>query len=229
MHLNEAKVLFHARRRLVLRLAASGALGVAGLSGFIGRALAKGDLPPGVHRLEGRLTVNGREAKVGTPVGPDDRVATGPGSRAIIVIKDDAFLLREDTALEFAQSRGVLSRVLVDSGRVLSVFGPKPVEIRVGKALIGIRGTGAYLEKGPDSVYFCLCYGEADLDGPGMATPKRIVTRRHEQPLMISEAGGVMRADPGPFKSHSDDELTLLESLVGRVPPFQGQYPQKPA
>jgi hypothetical protein len=227
MNPNEAKFRFHARRRLVLRLAASGALGIAGLTGFMGRALAKGDVPPGVNRVDGRLTVNGREAKVGTPVGPGDRVATGPGSRAIIVIKDDAFLLRDDTALEFAQSRGALSRVLVDSGRVLSVFGPKPLEIRAGKALIGIRGTGAYIEKGPDSVYFCLCYGEADLDGPGMSTPKRIVTRHHEQPLMISEVGGVMRAEPGPFKNHSDDELTLLESLVGRVPPFEGTYPQK--
>ena len=36
----------------------------------VDRALAKGDLPaiPGVNRLEGRATVNGREAKVGTPV-----------------------------------------------------------------------------------------------------------------------------------------------------------------
>ena len=227
MSQNEVKSLFHARRDFVRRLATSGALGAAGLTGLIGRALAKGDVPPGVNQLDGRLSVNGREAKVGTPVGPGDRVSTGPASRAIIVIRDDAFLLREDTALEFSQSRGTLSRVLIESGRALSVFGPKPLEIRVGKALIGIRGTGAYIEKSPDSVYFCLCYGEADLDGPGMAAPLRIVTRHHEQPLTISESGGILRADPGPFRNHSDAELTLLESLVGRVPPFEGQYPLK--
>jgi hypothetical protein len=214
------------RRSAILKLAASGALGAAGLAGFISRALAKGDLPavPGVNRLEGRATVNGREAKVGTPVGPSDLVATGPGSQAVIVIKDDAFLLRANTTLEFAESRGSLSRILIEAGSVLSVFGKKPVQIKAGKATIGIRGTGAYVEALPAEVYFCLCYGEADLDGPGMAT-RNIVTRHHEQPLLIREGGTAMRADPGPFRNHSDAELTLLESLVGREPPFQGLAP----
>ena len=38
---------------------------------------------------------------------------------------------------------------------------------------------------------------------------------------------GVMRVEPGPFQNHSDDELILLESLVGRKPPFMkdGRYP----
>jgi hypothetical protein len=228
MSSNATKVRLLQRRNIILQLAATGALGAAGLTGFIGRALAKGDLPaiPGVNRLDGRARVNGREAGVGTPVGPNDRVATGPSSQAIIVIKDDAFLLRSNTTLEFAESRGVLSRILIEAGSVLSVFGKKPVQIRANQATIGIRGTGAYLEVRPDEAYFCLCYGEADLDGPGMSSPKRIVTRQHEQPLMITDAGGVMRAQPGPFKNHSDEELTLLESLVGREPPFQGlPYP----
>lgn len=216
------------RRDLIGRLLASGALGSAGLTGFISRALAKGDLPAisGVNRLEGRATVNGKEAKVGTPVGPADRVSTGPGSQAVIVIKDDAFLLRGNTTLEFAASRGVLSRILIETGSVLSVFGKKPVQINANKATIGIRGTGAYFEVSPAEVYFCLCYGEADLDGPGMAT-KTIVTRHHEQPLLIREDTTAMRAAPGPFRNHTDDELTLLEALVGREPPFQGQYPLK--
>ncbi len=217
------------RRKLIQRLAAAGALGSAGLTGFIGRALAKGDLPgiPGVNRLEGRATVNGKEAVVGTPVGPCDRVSTGPGSQAVIVIRDDAFLLRGNTTLEFAESQGTLSRILIEAGSVLSVFGRKALQIKAGKATIGIRGTGAYLEVLPREVYFCLCYGDADLDGPGMAT-KRIVTRHHEQPLVIREGATAVRADPGPFRNHSDAELTLLESLVGREPPFQGKapYPQ---
>ena len=68
-----------ARRRFVSRLAAAAALGAGGITGFIGRALAKGDLPaiPGINQLKGTATVNGRPAVVGTPVGPRDRIATG--------------------------------------------------------------------------------------------------------------------------------------------------------
>jgi hypothetical protein len=36
-----------------------------------------------------------------------------------------------------------------------------------------------------------------------------------------------MKATPGPFRNHTDDELILLESLVGREPPFAGLYPLK--
>ena len=296
------------RRRFVARLAAAGALGAGGLSGFMSRALAKGDLPPGINQLKGTATVNGRAATIGTPVTPRDRIATGPGSTAVVVVGDDAFLVRENTTFEFAETGGVLSRVLIQSGRVLSVFGKKPVVIKArtatigirgtgaylevdpdkvyfclcygeadldgpgstavvvvaddaflvrenttfefaetggvlsrvliqsgrvlsvfGKkpvvikartATIGIRGTGAYLEVDPDKVYFCLCYGEADLDGPGMSAPKRIKTTHHESPLVITDKGGAMAAVPGPVMNHTDDELMLLESLVGREPPF---------
>ncbi|HEX4944338.1 MAG TPA: hypothetical protein VFV55_08290 [Usitatibacteraceae bacterium] len=216
------------RRRFLAR-AASSAFAVGGLSGFMSRALAKGDIAaiPGVNRLEGTVTVNGRPAIVGMPVTASDKVSTGPGSMTVLVIRDDAFLLRADTTLEFAQSGGALSGMLIRAGRVLSVFGRKPVAIRAGNASIGIRGTGAYLEVEPGKVYFCLCYGEADIDGPGLAAPKNVKTTHHEQPLVLSERAGTMAAVPGPFINHSDDELILLESLVGREPPFVGTYPTK--
>jgi hypothetical protein len=219
---DEAERVSRERRRFVLRLAAAGTLGAGGLSAFMSRALAKGDLPaiPGVNQLKGTATVNGRPAAVGTPVTARDKVATGPGSMAVIVIKDDAFLLRDNTTLEFAESGGVLSRLLIGTGRVLSVFGKKPVAIKAATATIGIRGTGAYIEVDPARVYFCLCYGEAELDGPGMSAPRVIRTTHHESPLVITEHGGAMAAVPGPVMNHTDDELILLESLVGREPPF---------
>jgi hypothetical protein len=142
-----------------------------------------------------------------------------------VVVADDAFLVRENTTFAFAETGGVLSRILVQSGRVLSVFGKKPVVIKAANATIGIRGTGAYVEVDPAQVYFCLCYGEADLDGPGMAAPKRIVTTHHESPLVITDRGGAMAAAPGPVINHTDDELIMLESLVGREPPF-GLFPE---
>ena len=217
------------RRQLLSYLAASGALGAAGVSGWISQALASGDLPatPGVNRLEGTATVNGKPAKVGTAVEMGDRVATGPGSQAVIVLKGDAFLMRSQTVIEVQGRDGVLSSLLIGTGKVLSVFAKKPVSVKAANATIGIRGTGAYLEVEAKSVYFCLCYGEADVAGPGMAGVRNVKTEHHEQPLMLREDGGVMRVEPGPFQNHSDDELILLESVVGRQPPFMkdGRYP----
>lgn len=210
-------------------LRAIAAYGAAGASGLVSEALAKGDVPPGVARLDGSATVNGREAKIGTPVNLGDRVATGRSSQAVIVVGSDAFLLRSDTVIEVRGDRGTLTNMLVAAGQVLSVFSKKPVAIKAATASIGIRGTGAYIELNRDSVYFCLCYGEALVEGPGMANAREVKTTHHESPLLLRDDGGIMKVEPGPFQNHSDAELIMLESLVGREPPFtkDGTYPAK--
>jgi len=204
------------------------ALGALSITSIISDALAKGDLPPGVAKLEGSLTVNGRDAGLGTPVKLGDKVATARGSQAVIVVGSDAFLMRSQTIIEFGpSSRGALSDMLIGAGKVLSVFSKKPVAIKAATASIGIRGTGAYIEVNPDSVYFCLCYGEARVEGPGMANAREVKTTHHESPLVLRDVGGIMNVEPGPFQNHSDEELVMLEALVGREPPFMkdGKYP----
>ncbi|HEX7605499.1 MAG TPA: hypothetical protein VF348_02230, partial [Usitatibacter sp.] len=192
-------------RRDWMRFIAAG--GAAAASTRIAQALAKGDLPPGINQLEGTATINGRAAHVGTPVNLGDRVATGRGSQAVIVVGSDAFLVRANTVIEVKGSGGVLSDLVVATGQVLSVFAKKPVAIKAASASIGIRGTGAYIEVNPASVYFCLCYGEALVEGPGMAAARLVKTTHHEQPLLLRDDGGIMRVEPGPFLNHSDAEL----------------------
>ncbi len=210
------------RRRELLRAIAT--LGAAGVSGYLSEALAAGDIPgtPGINRLEGSATVNGKPAKVGTGVTLGDRVATAAGSQAVVVVKGDAFLLGPRTVIEIKGRDGVLTDMLIASGRVLSVFAKKPVAIKAATASIGIRGTGAYIEVEANEVYFCLCYGEALLEVPGTA-PRTVKTTHHEEPLLVT--GSTIA--PGPFRNHTDAELTMLEALVGREPPFMkdGKYP----
>jgi hypothetical protein len=209
------------RRRSLLRIAALG-----GAAAVVARALAKGDMPPGVNQLKGTASVNGKSAAIGTPVALGDRVATGADSQAVLVVGSDAFLMRSNTVIEVKGREGVLSEMIVATGQILSVFSKKPVAIKAATASIGIRGTGAYIEVDAAGVYFCLCYGEALVEGPGMSA-REVKTTHHESPLLMSEAGGVMRVDPGPFRNHSDAELIMLEALVGREPPFirSGVYP----
>jgi hypothetical protein len=209
------------RRRTWLRIVALG-----GASVVIARALAKGDMPPGVNQLRGSATVNGAAARVGTPVKLGDRIATGGDSQAVVVVGADAFLMRSNTTIEVKGRDGVLSDMLVATGQVLSVLSKKPVAIKAATASIGIRGTGAYIEVDPASVYFCLCYGEALVEGPGGAA-REVKTTHHESPLLMTQEPGALRIEPGPFRNHTDAELIMLEALVGREPPFMrsGVYP----
>jgi len=212
------------KRRDALAVIAAGAASMV-----VARALAKGDVPTGVHQIDGVVHVNGQQAHVGTPVRPGDRVTTGQASQAVVVVGGDAFLLRSKTTIELGKGPdGLTSQLLLAAGGVLSVFSKKPLVVKAATASIGIRGTGAYLEMQPGgAVYFCLCYGEAVIDGPGMASGRVVKTSHHEEPLMLREDGSAMKIEPGPFMNHTDAELVMLEALVGREPPFTkgGTYP----
>lgn len=209
----------------IATLAGLGLLGPAGISGVIQDVLAAGDIPaiPGINRVEGKVMVNGAPAKVGTPVKPGDTVTTGKVSMAVVVMAGDAFLLREDSRITFKGKGDLLDEVVVAAGKLLSVFSKRRtagLKVTTRSATIGIRGTGMYLESVEQSRdYFCLCYGEAVVDGKGMPT-KTIKTTHHESPVWLNEGSGTMKVEPGPFLNHTDAELIVLESLVGRKPAF---------
>ena len=217
-----------ARRARLKQLAALGLLGPAGISGLIQEALAKGDVPvvKGINSLTGSVMVNGLAAKAGTPVKPGDKVSTGNGSTAVLVLGKDGFLLRDSTSVTFQESKtkpGLLESVLVTTGKVLAVFASRLDEellIKVPHATVGIRGTGCYLEIQDGRTYFCLCYGEAAVSGIGMTQPKLLKTTHHETPVWLDDRGGVMKVEKAGFVNHNDDELIMLEKLNGREPPF---------
>lgn len=216
------------RRTTLIQLAALGLLGPAGISGYIQEALAKGDAPvlSGIQSLTGSAAINGKDAKVGSAVNPGDRVSTGKDSLAVVVVGKDAYLLRDGTNVAFEQSQskpGVLESVLISTGKVLSVFAKRSengVRVRAANATIGIRGTGCYIEVQDTRTYFCLCYGEAAIDGAGMAQSKIIKTTHHESPVWLDDRGGVMKVESAGFVNHNDSELIMLEKLCGREPPF---------
>lgn len=218
------------RRSLLRALAAAGLFGPAGISGLIRDALAKGNAPiaAGLRKLRGDVTVNSKPAREGQLIGPGDTVVTGRNSEAIYVIGQDAFLQRESSTISFgADATQNLLRVV--TGKLLSVFGKGDRSIQVSTATVGIRGTGCYIEDEGSGVkartYFCLCYGSCELTPS--ATPQEresYSTTHHDKPMYIhNDLTMPKRMVAAGVINHSDDELKLLESLVGRWPPFYGQ------
>ncbi|HKA39495.1 MAG TPA: iron dicitrate transport regulator FecR [Burkholderiales bacterium] len=220
------------RRRLLIQALA---LGLFSLGSPAGRALAAdifgrrpSKLPAGqsIYRLEGTATVNGKPATLATRIGATDTVETGKGSEIVFAVGESAFILRESSriALESKQKDSALITGLrVLTGKLLSVF-PKGRPLQVGTltSTIGIRGTGFYTETDPEQTYFCTCYGVTDIAAtkdPQSTTTVAAV--QHDRPLYIlakAPRGEAIR--PAPFINHTDQELQVIEALVGRVPPF---------
>jgi hypothetical protein len=220
------------RRRLLLQALAAG-LFSAGVPGSQAQAQIFGrppeKLPPGqsIYRLTGDATVNGSAATMQTSIGPNDTVETGRGSEIVFAVGENAFILRDRSrvTLEAEQQRSFLlfgMRLL--TGALLSVFPTRGQRTRIttATATIGIRGTGFYLESDPEQTYFCTCYGVAEVEANKDPESKdTVVSKKHDRPLYI-----VADAKPGesirdaPFINHTDQELMLIETLVGRVPPY---------
>jgi hypothetical protein len=200
-----------ARRRL---LAAGAALVL------VRKALAAGTLEKGVYRVSGEARVNGVAARPGMEVKPGDTVVTGPGSEIIFVVNRDAFLVRANSRFEVGGAAADVFRLI--TGALLSVYQPGTRKtLRAQNATIGIRGTAVYVESAADKTYVCTCYGEAELvpeGDPGAAETVR--TRHHEQPRYIMPKGAPQMLMQAPVLNHTDAELSMLESLVGRSVPF---------
>jgi len=219
----------NSRRIWLARAAAGGAALALGMM-RLRDALAADAVEKGVSRVQGDVRVNGKLAQRGMEVGPDDVVTTGRDAELVVVVGRDAFLVRADSRIELSgdAKRQLLSGLRVVSGALLTVFGPgREKSIRTATAAIGIRGTGVYVEIEGSRTYVCTCYGESQLvpvDDPSQAETVR--TRHHDQPRYIHAKGMPRMIEKAPVINHTDAELVLLESLVGRKVPFDpSRYP----
>ena len=186
-------------------------------------------LPPdkSVYRISGEATVNDKPATLDTKIVPGDTVKTGKNSELVMVVNSNAMILRGGTNVtierEEKSSSLIITGLRLLSGALLSVSRNQPTKIRTANATIGIRGTGFYIEAEANESYFCLCYGAAKVEAnDDRQSSQDLVAKYHDRPIFITNDA----KNPGknirtaPFKNHTDQELTLIETLVGRTPPF---------
>ena len=217
------------RRIWLARAAAGGAALALGMM-RLRDALAADAVETGVSRVRGDVRINGKPAQRGMEARPGDVVTTGRDAQLVVVVGRDAFLVRADSRIELSgdAKRRLLSGLRVVSGALLSVFEPgREKSIRTATAAIGIRGTGVYVEIEGSRTYVCTCYGESQLVPVDDASQAETVrTLHHDQPRYIYPKGMPRMIEKAPVVNHTDAELVLLESLVGRKVPFDpSRYP----
>lgn len=221
------------RRRLLVEALVAGLFsagspaGIARAQGVSGSTLAK--IPPGqsIYHIAGTVSVNGVPANLQTKISPGDAIETGTNSALVFVVGGHSMILRSETRLVIETGKEEAASMLISglrmlTGKILSVSRETRMQVTTATAAIGIRGTGWYAESGPEQTYFCTCYGIADVVASNDPESREtVVSKHHDRPLYI-----LAKAAPGrsiraaPFINHTDQELMLIEALVGRVPPF---------
>ena len=218
------------KRRLLIQLL-SASVFAAGGAGILRPVWAMGqvprELPPGksIYDVRGEVLVNSKKATLDTTIGVNSLIETGASSYVIFAVGKDAFILRDNSKLQLGGS-GIIRDMKLLSGKLLSVFGKRDAKQSLGietvTATIGIRGTGIYIEAEPEQSYVCTCYGTVDLAAiKDEKSREQVTTQHHDAPryILINESAG-NNIRPAPMINHTDDELALIETLVGREVPF---------
>lgn len=202
-------------RALAAGLFAASPLARADLFGNVPRELPAGQ---SIYSLNGELRINGKLATADTAIGSNDTLVTGSGSQAIFVVGKDAFILRENSELQLSGNHLLVDGLRLVTGALLSVFGKSSHHLKMPTATVGIRGTGLYVEAQPDLSYVCTCYGKTVIGAAAdSANTESIESKHHDAPRYVYADG---RIRPAPFVNHTDEELMLIETLVGRTTPF---------
>jgi hypothetical protein len=218
------------RRDLLVKALTSGFY-VIGASGLALPAWSMGKLPslePGksIYKFDGRVTIDNQAATLDTLITASSIIETGDNSKIIFAVGKDAFILRDNSRLEIQGDNLLIQGLKLVTGKLLSVFGKRspqqPLTMDTAVATIGIRGTGAYVESEPDQSYVCTCYGITELASKTDPLSKeKIKTTHHDTPRYImANAPTGKKIQDAPVINHTDDELDLIEALVGRTTPF---------
>jgi hypothetical protein len=221
------------RRRLLIQALSLGLFALIPARAAVGQVFGSrpSKLPAGqsVYRIVGTVTVNGAPATLQTQIRPGDTIETGRDGEIVFVIGGQSMILRAGSRLEVAaaprqekSSSVIVSGLRLLTGGVLSVSRGSGQRLETANASIGIRGTGWYAEAEPERTYFCTCYGVADIGSRDDPTSRQTVAaKHHDRPLyVVSDAPAGERVRNAPFINHTDQELMLIETLVGRTPPF---------
>jgi hypothetical protein len=218
------------RRRTLIQLLAAGAFLPQSISAFA--ASIFGDrpskLPEGqsIYRVEGSVTVNNTPASLQTRIKPGDTVQTGAKSDVVFVVGGHSMIVRENSRMVIETKQGedsfFVAGLRMLTGKMLSVSRNSRMNVSTSVATIGIRGTGFYIEAEPDQTYFCTCYGQTEVSANKDPESKEIITaKQHDRPVYIlADEGRGKNIRNAPFINHTDQELMLIETLVGRNPPF---------
>lgn len=214
------------RREFIGRMTAVGAMaGGLNAMALISDALAKLHYTKGVIKVEGEVILNGSPAAKGSNVSPGDVITTGKDSSAVIVVGKNCFLMRDNSHVELGKDNGgLLKEIKVKAGKLLSVFEKGEKRLVTATAIAGIRGSAMYVEAESDVTYFCLCYGSALIEASSfMGINEAVNTKHHEAPRYVLAQCAGKPILPAPMLNHTDDELEMLDALVGRKTPFAVQ------
>lgn len=175
-----------------------------------------------IHEIEGDVFINQIKINSASKIRNGDEIVVSKNGKLVFIMGEDAFLVRGGSTLQVYSEGGseVISALRLVGGAMLGIFGKRKTTTRIftATATIGIRGTAVYVAVSPDKLYTCTCYGHTDLI-VGLEREEVLATQ-HNAHVVTTNSRVSSQMKAFEVIDHNDDELRMLEALVGRKPLF---------
>lgn len=174
----------------------------------------------GIHKLQGDVFINNRRASTESRIRAGNRIVVAHDGELTFSIGQDAFLLKGGTAVELVGGT-TLSSLRLLTGSVLASLGTrsKPFNLVSSMAIVAVRGGAVYLSAEPHRLYTWTRYGQSELR---FGRQRQAVSASDTAYEIVRDSAGVSMQSM-QVHEQMDDELRMLESLVGRTPAFVAQ------
>ena len=175
-----------------------------------------------IHEIEGDVFINQAKINSASIIQNGDEIVVSQQGKLVFSLGEDAFLVRGGTTLQvYSEHNNLLvSALRLVTGAMLGVFAKRKSTTRIytNTATIGVRGTAMYAAVTKDKLYTCTCYGHTDLI-VGLER-EDVISKHHNAHVVTTNGSGNAQMKAFEVIDHNDDELRMLEALVGRKPSF---------
>lgn len=199
----------HSLRYLVAALATAATLhAVPAFAAEVPAAMPSGK----ILQLAGMVRINGRPARVGTPVKKGDTLETGADSRATISLPDGSAIRLTHTTRVTLTELGMTTWLSLLKGSLLSaVHRGTSFRVNSPQVIAAVHGTVFYIESSAMKPnYACICEGSVELYSTQEKAQHRVISTKSHKAFIV---------DPQRFGAtmlwgHTDAESKELRRLV---------------
>ncbi len=170
-----------------------------------------------IYDFKGPVLINGKLANKNSPITFGDEIITGSRGRIGLRLAGNVYRVGNRSHLKLPETSKNFTLNFF-FGSILAVFrSDTPKTIQTLTSVLGVRGTGLYLDIDSEQTFLCTCYGDVDFkDKENEGNVRHIHSEYHNIVALNHQTRAFSKQ---AMKGHATPDLFELEALAERTPP----------
>ncbi len=170
-----------------------------------------------IYDFKSPVLINGKLANKNSPITFGDEIITGSRGRIALRLAGNVYRVGSRSHLTLPKTEKNFTLKFL-FGSVLAVFrSDTPKTIQTLTSVLGVRGTGLYLDIDNEQTYLCTCYGDIDFHDKSNEDNVRHIHSEYHNIVVLNHQTRTFSSQA--MKGHATPNLFELEALAERKPP----------